>query len=76
MILTGKLPRRRFLELAGSTIALPALVRTSRAQAYPTRPVTLIVPFGAGGSNDVTSRILAKTTEKYLGQPIGCTEWM
>lgn len=40
------------------------------AQDFPTRPIRIIVPFGAGGSNDITTRALAKVTEKHLGRPI------
>jgi hypothetical protein len=44
-----KLPRRQFLRLAAGTAALPACLRGARAQAYPTRPITMIVPFPPGG---------------------------
>src|SRR6266436_74299 len=62
--------RRRLLQFAGVGFATLALSGTTWSQTFPSRPVTLIVPFSAGGSNDVTSRALAKATEKYLGQPI------
>jgi tripartite-type tricarboxylate transporter receptor subunit TctC len=55
-----KLPHRRFLHLAASTAALPAVSRVARAQAYPTRPVRLIVPFPAGGPTDTIGRIVAE----------------
>jgi tripartite-type tricarboxylate transporter receptor subunit TctC len=65
-----KLPRRTFLRLATGAAALPAISRTATAQDYPTRPVTLIVPWAAGGTTDVALRALATATEKYLGQSI------
>jgi tripartite-type tricarboxylate transporter receptor subunit TctC len=45
-------------------------MRTATAQTYPLRPVTLLVPYPAGGSTDITLRSLARATEKHLGQPI------
>ena len=48
-----KLPRRQFLHLAAGAAALPAVSRVAQAQAYPTRPVRLIVPFPAGGVLDL-----------------------
>ena len=61
-----KLPRRRqFLHLAAGAVALPTVSRLARAQDYPTRPVTLIVPWPAGGTTDVALRKLATATEKY-----------
>jgi tripartite-type tricarboxylate transporter receptor subunit TctC len=65
-----KLPRRNFLHLAAGAAALPTVSRFAWAQAYPSRPVTLIVPYVAGGSTDVTMRALASATEKHLGRPI------
>jgi tripartite-type tricarboxylate transporter receptor subunit TctC len=47
-----KISRRHFLLLASSATALPAMPRVSRAQAFPSRPVTMIVPFAAGGTSD------------------------
>ena len=65
-----KSSRRQLLQLAAGTAALSTLSRIARALDYPTRPVTLIVPFPAGGTTDVALRALATATEKYLGQSI------
>jgi tripartite-type tricarboxylate transporter receptor subunit TctC len=62
--------RRRFLHLAAGAAALPAMSRMARAQAYPTRPITMIVPFPAGGATDVIARIMVERMRKSLGQPI------
>src|ERR1700758_2685252 len=63
-----KLPRRKFLHLAASAAALPAVSRVARAQAYPTRPVRLIVPFGPAGATDITARLIGQWLSKRLGQ--------
>jgi tripartite-type tricarboxylate transporter receptor subunit TctC len=63
-----KLPRRQFLHLAAGAVALPALSRVARAQAYPTRPVHLIVSFAAGGPNDTVARLLGQWLAERLGQ--------
>ena len=65
-----KLPRRQFLQLAAGAAALPAASRVARAQAYPSRPVTMIVPFPAGGATTTLARILAEHMKTTLGQPI------
>lgn len=65
-----KIPRRRFLYLAAGAAALPAFSRTARAQIYPARPITVIVPFAAGGPVDVIARILAERMRESLGQPV------
>jgi len=63
-----KLPRRRFLHLAAGAAALPAMPRLACAQAYPTRAVTFIVPFAAGGPTDVCARIVGDHMSRTLGQ--------
>jgi tripartite-type tricarboxylate transporter receptor subunit TctC len=65
-----KLPRRRFLQVAAGAAALPAVSRVARAQAYPTRPITIIVPYPAGGGADAVARIMAERMRTFLGQPI------
>jgi len=64
------LRRRQVLHLAMGATLLPALSRVARAQAYPARPVTMVVAFGAGGPSDVIARILADAMRASLGQPI------
>src|SRR5262249_12075649 len=68
--LNMKLPRRKFLHLAAGAAALPAVSRVARAQAYPIRPVTMIVPFPPGGANDTLGRILAEGMRGSLNQPV------
>ena len=63
-----KLPRRQFLHLAAGAAALPAVSRIARAQAYPTRPVRLIVGFPAGGANDIVARLMGQWLSERLGQ--------
>jgi tripartite-type tricarboxylate transporter receptor subunit TctC len=65
-----KLARRKFLHLAACAAALPAVSRVAKAQTYPSRPITMIVPFAAGGLTDVVGRIVAERMVKSLGQPI------
>jgi tripartite-type tricarboxylate transporter receptor subunit TctC len=65
-----KLPRRRFLRVAAGVMALPALLRSAGAQTYPSRQITLVVPFPPGGSTDVAARIIAERMKPPLGQPL------
>ena len=62
--------RRQFLHLAAGAAALSAVPRVARAQAYPTRPITLVVPFPAGGSFDVIARVIALPLSETLRQPV------
>ena len=63
-----KFPRRTFLQLAVGAAALPALPRIARAQAYPSRPVRIIVGFPAGGATDIQARLMGQWLSDRLGQ--------
>jgi tripartite-type tricarboxylate transporter receptor subunit TctC len=67
-----KLGRRKFLKIAAGAAALPAIlpIDGAMAQAYPTRPITMIVPSVAGGPGDSVGRILGEGMRRSLGQPI------
>jgi tripartite-type tricarboxylate transporter receptor subunit TctC len=64
-----KLPRRKFLHLAVGAAALPFAPHIARAQAYPTRPVRLVVGFPAGGIGDIVARLIGQWLSDRLGQP-------
>jgi tripartite-type tricarboxylate transporter receptor subunit TctC len=65
-----KLPhRRQFLHLAAGAAALPAASRIAKAQAYPTRPVRMIVPYPPGGVSDIIGRLIGQSLAERLGQP-------
>jgi tripartite-type tricarboxylate transporter receptor subunit TctC len=66
----SKLGRRKFLHLAAGAVALPAVSRIARAQSYPARPITLIVPYAPAGLYDVQARVLAEHMRKTLGQSV------
>jgi len=63
-----KLPRRKFLHLAAGAVALPAVSRIASAQAYPSRPVRMIVPFGPAGTTDIVARLMGQWLSEHLGQ--------
>ena len=62
--------RRQFLHLAVGATAAPYVSRSAFAQAYPSRPITMIVPFAAGGPTDVIGRVLADRMRQTLGQTV------
>src|SRR6516165_3220690 len=64
-----KLPRRKFLDLLAGAAALPAVSRFARAQAYPSRPVRIIVGFPPGGPSDILARLMGQRLSERLGQP-------
>jgi hypothetical protein len=61
-----KLPHRNFLRLAAGATALLAMSRAASAQDYPTRPITIVVPFPAGGPTDALARVLAERMKAAL----------
>jgi tripartite-type tricarboxylate transporter receptor subunit TctC len=62
--------RRQLLRLAAAAAALPVLPRLAQAQAFPTRTITIVEPFAAGGPLDTIGRILAERMKISLGQPV------
>lgn len=63
-----RLPRRKFLRLAAGATALPAVTRLAWAQSYPTRPVSIIVPFAPAGGTDFAARLVGEHMSRTLGQ--------
>src|SRR5215218_68445 len=63
-----KFPRRTFLHLAMGAAAVPTVSRVARAQAYPSRPVRIIVGFPAGGATDIQARLMGQWLSDRLGQ--------
>jgi tripartite-type tricarboxylate transporter receptor subunit TctC len=63
-----KLPRRKFLHLAAGAAALPVVSRVARAQAYPSRPVRMVVPFAPAGTTDISARLIGQWLSERFGQ--------
>src|SRR5262245_19644294 len=64
-----KLPRRNFLRLAAAAAALPVVPRIAFAQAYPSRPVRIIIGFAPGGVVEIVARLIGQSLSERLGQP-------
>src|SRR4051812_14451228 len=64
-----KPPRRRFLQLAAGAAVLPVVSQIARAQLFPSRPVTIVVPFAAGGAGDILARIIGQQLEQRWRRP-------
>src|SRR5690242_15699457 len=64
------LRRRQILQLAAGALGTPALARLAHAQAWPNRPITIVVPYPPGGPTDTIARLLAERMRAPLGQPV------
>ena len=64
------LPRRTFLQLAAGAAALPAVARNALAEAWPSRPVTVLVFVPAGGTPDIIARLIGQGLSQRLGQSV------
>jgi tripartite-type tricarboxylate transporter receptor subunit TctC len=62
--------RRKFLQLGMAAAPVAAVSRIARAQAYPARPISMVVPFPAGGPTDTIGRVVAEGMRASLGQPV------
>jgi hypothetical protein len=67
---SGRHPRHRFLRLTAGAAAFSAVSRVASGQAFPSRPITIIDTFAAGGATDMTARTVAEPMRAFLGQPI------
>jgi tripartite-type tricarboxylate transporter receptor subunit TctC len=63
-----KFPRRQFLQFAGVAATAAIVSRRASALDYPTKPVRVIVPFGAGGTTDITARLISQWLSERFGQ--------
>jgi tripartite-type tricarboxylate transporter receptor subunit TctC len=63
-----EIQRRRFLHLAAGAAALPTMSRFARAQAYPSRPVRIVVGYAAGGGTDLVARLMGQWLSERIGQ--------
>ena len=64
------LPRRKFLQLGAGVAALPIKARVASAQSFPTRTITMVVPFVPGGTTDAAARWVGERMSATLGQPV------
>jgi tripartite-type tricarboxylate transporter receptor subunit TctC len=69
-MMDSHITRRQLLQLTGAAGVVPACARPAAAQAYPTRPITMIVPYAAGGPTDTVGRTVTERMRAELGQPI------